>query len=300
MNKNFADMKTNVGLELQDTSTAFSTLIGKWINRRYFQVLRSVNWGAINSDYTLSIVSGTQDYVLPSDFKAPVYVIDSTNNITYSEVRFDGFSETSADITEQTGERSYCIFDVLVNQQPTAASAVTVVSSSASDTATTVTIRGTVAGVEDIETLTLNGVSNVTGTKSFSYIKTISKDATVGYITVTCNSQTVAIVSSETKVYKAKKIRFFGIPASSFTISIPYHILPLPLSNNNDIPIIDIDDCLEAGARADGWKYKRQGQKAGVEENNFQMLLSDYQWNLENNPNLSNQFNPQAYSRDIY
>lgn len=298
MNKTFADMKSNVGLELQDTTTPFNTLIGKWLNRRYFQALRTINWDAINSDYTISVVSGTQDYVLPRDFKSAVYVIDSANNITYNEVRFDGYADSPRTITSQGGGHSYTIFEAPVYTQPTAGSVVTIVSSSTSDIATSVTIRGDVAGAETSETLTLNGTSTVTGSKVFTRIKSISKDVTVGAVTVTCNSQTMCVIDAEQKVVRVMKIRIFSVPNANTTLSIPYHIKPLPMVLDNDIPVIDIDDCLEAGARADGWRYKRQGNKAGVEEGNFNLMLSDYQWNLENQPNRANQFQPVSYPRD--
>lgn len=298
MNKTFADMKANVGLELQDTSTPFNVLIGKFLNRRYFQCLRTINWGAINFDYTLTLVAGQRDYALPVDFKSAVYCLDSTNNLTFTEVRADGFADQPSQVFEQTTPYSYTVFDAGSLVQPTAASAVTIVSSLTTDTSTTVTVKGDVGGVETRETLTLNGTTNVTGTASFTRIKSITKDVTNGSITVTCNSQTVGLLSPETKIYRVKKIRFFGIPDSALTLSIPYHILPMPLVNDYDVPVIDIDDCLEAGARADGWRYKRQGAKAQVEDANFFQLLSDYQWQLESNPNLSNQFKPVAYPRD--
>lgn len=297
MNKTFADMKSNVGLELQDTSTAFNTMIGKWINRRYFQCLRYINWDAINPTYTLTLVVGTQDYTLPRDFGKAVYAVDSTNNFTYEEVRFDDLAGDPSGIYQQGGANKYTIYESPVAVQPTAASVVTVVSTSASDTSTTVTIRGVVSGIERYETITLNGTTPAVGTLSFTSISAISKDATVGAVTVTCNSQTVASIDPERKVVRYKIIRFMPIPATATTVTIPYHIQPLPLTQDDDIPVIDIDDCLEAGARADGWRYKRQGQKASVEEANYQALMSDYIYSLENKPNMVQQFKVQPYDR---
>lgn len=80
MSRAFSTMKDNVATEMQDTSTAMKTLIGKFLNRRYMSVLRAINWQAINDDYTVSVTSGTQDYELPSDFGKEVACWDSTNN----------------------------------------------------------------------------------------------------------------------------------------------------------------------------------------------------------------------------
>jgi hypothetical protein len=297
MNKTFADMKSNVGLELQDTSNSFATLIGKWINRRYFQCLRYINWDAINPSYTVTLVSGTQDYSLPRDFGKAVYAVDSTNNFTYEEVRFDDLASDPSGIYQQGGANKYTIYESPVAVQPTATSVVTILSSSTSDSSAGVTIRGESGGVERYESLTLNGTTPVIGTISFSRIISVSKDITVGSITVTCNSQTIAVIEPERKVVRYKLIRFMPIPSSATTVTIPYHIVPLPLSQDDDVPLIDIDDCLEAGARADGWRYKRQGQKASVEEANYQSLMSDYVYSLENKPNMVQQFKIQPYPR---
>jgi hypothetical protein len=297
MNKTFADMKSNVGLELQDTSNSFNTLIGKFLNRRYFQCLRYVNWDAINPAYTVTTVIGTQDYALPRDFGKAVYAIDTTNNITYEEVMFDDEAGDPSHIAQQGAANKYTIYESPVAVQPTAASAVTVVSSSASDSSAGITIRGTVGGVERYETLTFNGTTPVVGTLSFTRIISVSKDTTVGYVTVTCNSQTVAVIEPERKVVRYKILRFLPIPSAVTTVTIPYHIVPLPLSQDDDVPLIDIDDCLEAGARADGWRYKRQGQKASVEEANYQSLMSDYVYSMENKPNMVQQFKVQPYDR---
>ena len=79
MARNFSVIKTNVGNNVQDTSTGFSVILGNYINRRYFQVLRAINWNYINEDYTISVTAGTQDYTLPTDFSKIVYCVDTTN-----------------------------------------------------------------------------------------------------------------------------------------------------------------------------------------------------------------------------
>ena len=56
---------------------------------------------------------------------------------------------------------------------------------------------------------------------------------------------------------------------------MPYHIKPLPLLSDNDYPIIDIADLLEIGAKADGWKYKRQFAKSREMEGQFDLRESE-------------------------
>jgi len=79
MAKQFSVIVANVGNEVQDTSSAFATLIKNWVNRRYFQVLRETNWNVLNADYTISVTSAAQDYELPTDFGKEISCTDTTN-----------------------------------------------------------------------------------------------------------------------------------------------------------------------------------------------------------------------------
>jgi len=86
MSKQFSVIVGNVGSEVQDTSTALQTLIKNWINRRYQQVMREINWNVINQDYTISVTSSAQDYELPSDFGKEISCVDSTNGESLTRV----------------------------------------------------------------------------------------------------------------------------------------------------------------------------------------------------------------------
>lgn len=76
--------------------------------------------------------------------------------------------------------------------QPASAGAIRIKSSSTADTSAigVIRIHGLVAGVDDVEELTLNGTTNVDGSKSFSEIRRISKPVTTGRITVLDTSNT--------------------------------------------------------------------------------------------------------------
>ena len=77
-------MANNVANNIMASSdTSLKTLIKVWLNKRYMQVLRAINWEAINDDYTISLTAGTQDYDLPSDYNysilgSPLETVSST------------------------------------------------------------------------------------------------------------------------------------------------------------------------------------------------------------------------------
>lgn len=302
MNKNLDTIVTNVSNELQDTSTSFKTIIKNYINKRYFQVLRAINWQNINSSYSFSTVSGTQEYVLPDDFGKEIIVVDKTlgNEIVKTDLQklimdFPDTYQTSGSVS------LYYLRIDTVKAQPTAASVVSLVSSSASDTTQTVLVRGIVSNAETSEEVSLNGTSAVTTTASFTRIKGISKSAnTSGIITATTNSGVVSVAVLSPKVLESryKIIGFYYVPSSVATIGVPYIIKPLPLTEDEDYPVIDIGDLIETGAIADALRFKRQYAKANVFESLFITSMSEFIWDESNDPNKVIQFTPVTFNRD--
>jgi len=300
MNKSFSVIKTNVASEVQDTTTSMKSLIGNYINRRYFQILRAINWQNVRDDYSFDTIAKTQDYVLPDDFGKEIYTLDSTNGRELSRVNMQDLVRVYPDSITSTGTvYRYAILDDAVENQPSSASTITVVSSSSSDTSQKVLIRGISGNVEITEELSLNGTTNVTSTNSFSRIKAISKDAdTVGKITVTAGSTTIAVLAPKVLESRYKKVRLHYVPTQTLTIKMPYIIKPLPMIEDSDYPIIDIADLIEIGAMADAWRYKRHFLKAKNYEILFQEQLADYVWDKENQPNEVTQFKPATFNRD--
>lgn len=86
MGKAFSVIVDNVGAEVMDTSSAFETLIKNWVNRRYQQIFREINWNVLNADYTISVTSAAQDYELPADFSREISATDTTNGTKLTRV----------------------------------------------------------------------------------------------------------------------------------------------------------------------------------------------------------------------
>lgn len=303
MNKNFGNIKTNVGAEVGDTSTAFATLIGRFANRRYFQILRAINWRNIRPDYTFDTVNGTQNYVLPNDFGKEVACNDTTNSQEIGRKSLEELYSTYGSISGSGEVERYAIIDDVVQAQPTSTSVLAVVSGSASDTTQSVFVRGISGGVEVSETLTLTGTTPLNTSNSYTRIKSITKSAaTTGKVTITSNSAavTIAVIAPEELITRYKIFIAHYVPAEIITIALPYIVNPLPLNSNYDYPVIEVSDLIEIGTLADSWRYKKNFGKAGVFEVMFAQQLQDYIFNQENQPNEIKQFVPQGYSRDIY
>lgn len=112
MARTFLVMKQNVSDDIQDESANMLTRIGRYLNSRYFEVLRAIHWDIINDDYTISVVAGTQDYTLPTDFGSEVFVLDATNNTDLACVDFQALSrDYPGSITDSGAIERYTIWE---------------------------------------------------------------------------------------------------------------------------------------------------------------------------------------------
>jgi len=117
MSINFGQLKTNIGNRVQDTSTAFATIIGYYINHRYRDILRRTNWNSIVADYTFtatsaSTIASASTYTLPSDFGKELYVYNQGTEKNLVYVPFDNLSIDYVNEIYDTGTlESYTIFD---------------------------------------------------------------------------------------------------------------------------------------------------------------------------------------------
>jgi len=300
-NKNFTTMKDNVADEINDTSTTMKAIIGEYLNKRYFQILRAVNWNRIRTDYTFNTVAGTQAYAMPDDFGKPIYVLDDTNDKNLAETTLDDLVRNYPSTINSNGTLArYALIDDVVRTQPSTAAVVGIVSSSASDTAPSVLIRGMDAnGIESTEEETLTGETKVETTTKFERIIGISKSAvTVGYITVTSGTDTLTILPPKLLESRVKLLFLHEVPASTIAIDVSYVIKPFPLIEDEDYPVIDVADLMETGAKADAWRYKKQGAMAKDFELLFSKELEDYIWDMHNKPNFVPRFRPVTFNRD--
>lgn len=127
-----------------------------------------------------------------------------------------------------------------VENQIKTAGVVSIVSSSASDTAVDVVVFGTVGDVPDKETINSNGTSTVNGSKLFSNIDRIVRaGSSVGTITVTSdsgNTQLLKLPPGEAvNSLLYSRVSLYPLPQRVFEIDVYYYKRPLQLIDDNDI-----------------------------------------------------------------
>lgn len=146
-------------------------------------------------------------------------------------------------ITEGTPTEYFAWAEDMVLRQPNSASVVRIASSSSSDTSKDVTIFGIVSGYPDQETITTNasnGTTAVSGSKSFTKIERVVKDAsTVGRITCDTNSAAVTIAvlpaGDGTAGITYKKVRLWPVPNNVFPMNVWYYKMPWRMVNDDDV-----------------------------------------------------------------
>lgn len=305
INRIFSDIYNNVCTNIQDTSSAMQTIVKNYCNNVYFDILRRINWDNINTSYTLTTTAGTQDYALPSNFGKEVYVYDQTNLIELSYIDIQELVRDYRGTLSSVGQSlRYSILNKPCINNPTSSSILSIVSSSTADTSQTIRVTGiNSSDIEVSESITLNGTTTATSTNSYKEIRSITKSAsTIGYITITSNSGevTIAILSSISIAYNVKSIRLHLIPSSILTLSIPYSVIPYPLINDYDQPVIDCAVAIELGATMLSWKYKRQFSKSSDYERKYEKEIDNIIWDKENSINRIRLTGVVPYSRGDY
>jgi hypothetical protein len=212
-----------------------------WANHTQDYICGNVDFPHLIHRVPLSTVDSQRVYFM-DDFIPGT--IDSIVDETNSQVLVQEDEETLLiwdNERDDTGSVTHYSLDGVTNyeDQPSAASTIDIVSSSASDTTQKVRIKGVVGGAINYELLTLNGTSTVTGTLSFSEVLQITKDnTTVGAITVsdTTGSDTLALIPRFRYASEYQRINFYPVPDGVATLSVRGYRRPLDLINDEDIP----------------------------------------------------------------
>jgi hypothetical protein len=303
MNKSFSVLKSNVGTYVQDSSTAFSSNIGIWINNKYQDILSRHDWEELYYIMSLTASANVSAYGLNDDVDKMIFIIDSTNGNYLTENSETQFHQEHYDVLDDVGtpQRYFIKYDV-VKSQPASAAKLTLKSSSASDVTQSILIRSIIDGGEYYETVSLSGTSVRTATQSSSRVLGISKTAvTAGNITVYDNDgvTVLAFMPPEKLESRYRQLHLHPIPSGETVYHLRVKRKVLPLNQNYDYPIVSgIDNIIETGAAADAWRSKRQFSKAREYDYLYEKMLQEKIFQRVAQPNQVILTNPSALNRD--
>lgn len=229
--------------ELSSDATSVAFRAQTAVQRAVARVWNAKQWTFKQRKTTLALTSGTGEYNLGKEVGEPYIVLLSASPYLVRPKSEEDFDTRIPNPTGTGNPDHYMLFEYGgVETQPTSASILTLASSSVSDTTQSVMIRGVVSGQEDYEMVTLNGTTQVTTTKQFTSIRSISKSAaTAGRISVTSNGGAVTVLTLGPleKTTRLKKVRFYPTPSSSLTATIKHFkepFIPTQALDDSEIP----------------------------------------------------------------
>lgn len=319
INDTFKRIQVRAQAIVQNTSTSTSNAndllpkVKDWARTRYDRIMRSYPWTELLRNYPLSVTAPTRDYALRHDAESIIKIWDTTNGVEIFEKSLQDHIRFTAPALEvvgnvQTGTPAHYIQigSKSVSALLSTADKVQVLSTSASDTSPLVIrIMGEVSGMPVSESITLTGVTAADSTNTFDSgaeltISAGTSDGSLqdlaGVVTVrekTTSSNTLAKLAPSERSPYYKWIRFSPTPASNLTAQVWYKRRWLPLTNDNDVPLIPCANEIIEGIVADALWEDGQESAAASQETRFINSVTEL-WYSTKSPNLIKQIVPDG------
>ena len=261
INNQLTRLFLTTSLESEREVFTLTTVAEQYLYNLDSRVLRSINFRETTSPHKL-------DYMARNDFEK------EHPDITVADD--SGLPDTFVPMRK-----------VRVTNQPTAASKISIKSSSASDITTYyVVVKGyDSTGQLYTERLLLTGTTAVVSTNTYTTLLSISKDTTIGTITATSNTAAVTniILLPGEKQKEHWQVLLYKIPDDDYTIYYSAQVMPWILSYGEDalpIPVEMVENFMASvtaeilGIQGDSnkvafWEGKADKLKEEIEDNGF-------------------------------
>lgn len=304
LNKKFSDIYGAVTAETRDTSSAFQTIAKRYCNDGYDEILRRLIQSDVIEQYrtfSLTTTAGVRTYTAPYDMGDVVYAVDTSNSKDLSVISENDIYQKYITAINTTGVpfaltlKSNSNFAV----QPAVSNKIDVFTNASADTTQSLFVRGISGSAEFYESLALSGSSTATSTNSYDYLlEAVLSATTTGKVTVVyrTDATTAVIISPDSYFERCKVIEFYYVPAGAYSYTIRYRRMIKPMTQDNDIPIVDVAQGIEYFALSRCWEYKRQLMTATHFMNKFEAWYQEYVNQLSKN--RVQQFDIMPYSRE--
>ena len=264
----FDELRDHIASTTRETQVP--TLIDSFINLTGLEIHNFHPWTFLRRKQTFATVADQEDYNLDSEVDRIALLRETSSPRRIRYVPDDLFYSLMPNPeTVGSGTPAYYRLweETSFSTNLAAADTIYVVSSSASDTSTfTVRVIGRNSSGEVVgETLTLNGITNVTSTTTWaaSGLLQVSKSArTTGTISVyrTTGATLLSEMEPDNLTPRFKRLSFFPIPSSVLTMRLEYYDRYRYLVHDTDVPQLDQKWMwvLREGTLAKMWEYKQK------------------------------------------
>jgi hypothetical protein len=212
---NLETLRSELGVLIKATAIS-NDRKDRWINMAQDDVITEMDAEHLTRRISFSSVADQRSYSLDIEFNKILSVRDITNQLDLLPLTEGEIEESDPDFSYKGTPDSYSVTGLsMVQNQPSSASVITVVSSFASDSAQRVRLNGFDAnGVDVTELLTLNGTTNVVGSVQFKEITQVVKSSTtVGDVLVTAGAETIVRIPSFSLAREFQPINLYPIPS---------------------------------------------------------------------------------------
>lgn len=230
-------------IDQQDDSSDLLTFVKEAINRSHRTVLTSRTWPFMfwPHEETLTTTAGTRSYALKPGVHRLLTLWDTESRSYVPLVPRREWQNLGVDRSESLTPVGAIYGDWWpVKTQPSSATTLRIVSSSASDgSGETVQLRGLDANGENIgETLTANGTTQVTSSSSYTHILSVTKGGTwAGTMTLSTSGGTELLVLGSTNTGKQyPTLDFIETPDAARSYLWTATRIPMTLVEDTDIP----------------------------------------------------------------
>jgi hypothetical protein len=238
--------------EATNTNTDVLALVKDLLNQSHQERLSAYPWPFMLWDTveSFSTTEDTQTYPLHQEFARPLYFYNATKKHYLREVPVRQIGPEGYRPNDDTGAEFYTLWGrTFVKYQPTSASAITIVSSSALDTGSdyALIIKGVdTSGVVRAEQVNPTGTTPIQTSISYTKILAITKARQWnGTLTVTSNSSAVTNLTLHgcEMGRSYQQLYLLGNPPTGDSIEYRFYRQPLVLINDYDIPEIPPAHC---------------------------------------------------------
>lgn len=304
---------------VQNTSTSTSNAndllpkVKDWGRTRYDRIMRSFPWDELNRNYSLSVTAGTRDYALRYDLEQIIKMWDMTHGSEIiamdirDHIRFNAVNlEVTGNVQTGNPDQYIDIGSKSCSALLSIADQVQIVSTSALDISPMIIrITGEVSGMPVSENITLTGTTSANSTNTFDSgaeltITAGTSDGSLqdlaGVVTVrekTTTSNVLAKLSPGERSPYYKWVRLSVTPATAFTAQIWYKKRWLPLTNDNDAPLIPCANEIVEGIVADALWEDGQESASQAQEKKFTNSVTEL-WYSRRPRNLITQIVPDG------
>lgn len=239
----FRDLQLEVLRWLDEGSDAGTTLalVKDALNRSHRRLLSSRTWPFMlwPREESLTTTAGTRTYALKHGVSKLLTVYDQATRNPLPLISRREWEAMDVNRVDRQAYPAGAIYgDVWpVSAQPASAT-VSAVSSSASDTTTTVILQGLDSnGDSTTETLTMTGTTPVVSSTTWTHLWAVTKTGTwVGTLTLSTGGTTILTLLTTEDAKQYPTLEFIETPNSARTYLYTAQRTPLELSNNGDIP----------------------------------------------------------------